>query len=94
VYKDEGLVVLGIAGLNLDSYELVQNFREYMGLTFPVLHDDGGLVNKQFAEFGSIEWGILAPPSEMFIDEAGIIRYYDYSFDLETVEGLVEDALR
>ena len=87
-------MVLGIAGLNNDSYELLQNFQEYFGLTFPVLHDDGGVVNQQYAAFGSIEWGILAPPSEMFIDEAGIIRYYDYSFDLHTVEGLVQDALR
>lgn len=86
--------MLGVAGLNNDAYASVQDFTDYLGLTFPVLYDEDGEVNMAYAAYGDISYGILAPPSEMFIDAEGIIRYYAYSFDIHEVQSLVEDALR
>ena len=45
-YKDRGVVVWGIG--SEDSLEILTSFREQMGLTFPILFDDGAAVQSQY----------------------------------------------
>ena len=45
-YKDKGVVVWGIGGD--DSEANLQGFSQQMGLTFPVLYDQGGSVKSMY----------------------------------------------
>jgi peroxiredoxin len=46
-YREQGLVILGIAA-DRGSVEVVRDFSEKTGVTFPVLHDADGLVRNRY----------------------------------------------
>ena len=46
-YREQGLVILGIAA-DRGSVEVVRDFSEQSGITFPVLHDAEGLVRNRY----------------------------------------------
>jgi peroxiredoxin len=63
-YQDDGLVVLAV---NFDeSREAVQDFRDELGLKFPMVLDPGGDVQRLYRN--------RSYPVSFFVDEQGIIR--------------------
>ena len=62
--KDEGFIVLG---LNFDEpVEDVSAFRDELGLSFPLLLDPGGSVQRLYR--------IRGYPSSIFVDSQGVVR--------------------
>lgn len=63
-YRDAGLTVLAV---DFDeSAEAVRAFGDELGLTFPLLLDPGGVIQRRYR--------ILGYPTSVFIDGGGVIR--------------------
>jgi cytochrome c biogenesis protein CcmG/thiol:disulfide interchange protein DsbE len=65
-YKELGLVVIGLNLTSQDSEPAVAAFIQEFGLTFPIVLDRDGKVERQYRLMGF--------PSTFFIDRQGIIR--------------------
>ncbi len=65
-YADRGLTVIAINAAFSDTPEAVADFRQHYGLTFPILLDASGEVNRSYR--------ITALPTTFFIDPQGMIR--------------------
>jgi len=65
-YEQAGLVVLGVNATNQDNYQNANNFANEMGLTFPILFDNDGVVSRQYV--------LSALPTTFFVDGNGIIQ--------------------
>jgi len=67
-YADQGLVVLGIHTTYADSRTAGQKFVEELGITFPILFDEQGIVTEE-------SYGVLGLPVTYWIDQGGVVRY-------------------
>ncbi|MER3468893.1 MAG: TlpA family protein disulfide reductase [Thermoflexus sp.] len=65
-YADRGLVVLGLNATASDDPAAVRAFQQRYGLTFPILLDESGTVNRTY--------GVAALPTTFFIGPDGQIR--------------------
>jgi len=89
-YKDAGLKVWGIGGEDDDAITLAL-FKHQMGLTYPILYDDGIAVQK---EFYGVEWVINSPyPKDYIVGVDGRIRYVNNKYDSEEVIAVIEEEL-
>src|SRR3989304_2360998 len=66
LYKDSGVVILGVNLTNQDSLRDVPRFVEEFGLTFPILLDQDGSV--------SLLYQLKGLPTTYFVNRNGIIR--------------------
>ena len=83
-YQDEGLVILA---LNLEeTAPLVEPFVEEFGLTFEILYDNDGAINKTYQVTGL--------PRTVFIDRQGVIKHIQVGEVQEVVlQGLLDRIL-
>lgn len=91
-YADQGVVVWAIAtpGEGSESEAAVRDFAEALGITMPVLLDDGGLVHAQWP----IPGGADAPyPQEWIVGTDGDIAWFDREFDLDEAIAVIEAEL-
>lgn len=65
-YADRGLMVLGVNATLEDDLAAVFAFRQQYHLTFPILLDESGQVNRRYR--------VTALPTTFFIDSRGMIR--------------------
>jgi len=65
-FENQGLIILGINTTNQDKKENAIAFSTKVGVTFPILFDENGLVNTNYQ--------IRALPTTFFIDTNGIIQ--------------------
>ncbi len=65
-YVDRGLMVIGVNATLGDDLAAVFAFRQQYQLTFPILLDENGQVNRSYR--------VTALPTTFFIDSNGIIR--------------------
>lgn len=65
-YADRGLTVIGVNATLGDDLAAVFAFRQQYHLTFPILLDETGQVNRRYR--------VTALPTTFFIDSRGIIR--------------------
>jgi peroxiredoxin len=65
-YKDKGLIVLSVNAANQDSLTELDTFVTENALTFPIVLDERGIVQKLYA--------VQSLPSTYFIGRDGIIR--------------------
>ena len=81
-WSDEELMILAIN--TADSAASVREFVTSHGLTFPVLVDTQGQVNKDYCRFGA--------PTTFFIDGKGIVRAIQHSAFLspDEIESILE----
>jgi peroxiredoxin len=63
-YKDEGLVVLGVN--YQESAAEIEPFVEGLGITYPILLDESGMVAKEYRAVGL--------PTSVFVDRDGVIQ--------------------
>ena len=66
LYKDSGVVILGVNLTNQDSEKDVSRFVEEFGLTFPILLDRDGNVSALYQ--------LMGLPTTYFVNREGIIR--------------------
>lgn len=66
VYKDKGLVVLGVNTTNQDREADAVSFVQELGLTFPILFDRSGSVSARYS--------LRALPTTFFVDRKGVIQ--------------------
>jgi peroxiredoxin len=65
-FQDQGFVVLAVNSTSQDSRNSALSFADQLGLSFPILWDDQGVVSDLYQ--------IKALPSTFFIDQEGTIR--------------------
>jgi cytochrome c biogenesis protein CcmG, thiol:disulfide interchange protein DsbE len=89
LYEDRGLIVIGLNMTSQDSESDARAFVEELGLTFPIVLDRDGLVQKRYQ--------LLGLPSTYFIDQNGIIRAIvvggpmSEATILSNIEGLLQE---
>ena len=89
-YGGEGLVILGIAG-DRGKSDIVREFAEKTGVSFPVVHDQDGRVRKQYE--------VVALPTTYLVGRDGKIsgraigtRSWDEPGGREVIETLLDTA--
>ena len=88
-YKDRGVVVWGIG--SEDSLEILTSFREQMGLTFPILFDDGAAVQSQYNP-GSVPTNSVYP-QDWVIGMAGTVVHVNTVYEPEEMKAILETEL-
>jgi thiol-disulfide isomerase/thioredoxin len=86
-YREKGLVILGINLTEIDDLELVEPYRQELGLTFPILLDVESVVSEG-------PYNILGLPTSVFIDRQGIVReVYIGALPLPELESKVQSIM-
>jgi peroxiredoxin len=62
----EGLVVIGINNTSTDTRQLVDDFVQELGLTFPIVLDEDGQVAETYR--------VLGLPTTIFVDRNGVVN--------------------
>ncbi len=66
LYKDQGVIILGVNATYQDSEQNAAAFVQENGLTFPIVYDRDGAVSRRYA--------LAALPASFFIGRDGVIR--------------------
>lgn len=83
-YSDQGLTVLGINLTQSDDPDLIEPFREKLGLTFPILLDPESQLS------GNL-YRVLGLPTSVFIDRKGVVQeVYIGAIPLDDLESKVQ----
>jgi thiol-disulfide isomerase/thioredoxin len=83
-YAEQGFTILGINLTESDDVELIEPYKEELGLTFPILLDFESNVS------GSL-YRVLGLPTSVFIDRTGIVlEVYVGAIPLEELESKVQ----
>jgi cytochrome c-type biogenesis protein len=83
-HKDEGFTILAVN--NVETVAQVQEFRDQMKVTFPLLMDESGSIQSIY--------GIISYPSTYVLDREGIITARHFGpLTAELIQQLVSDAL-
>jgi len=88
-YQDRGVVVWGIG--SEDTQEILRNFRDQMGLTFPILFDDGAQVQSQYNP-GSVPTNSVYP-QDWIIGVDGTVVYVNTVYEPEEMRAILETEL-
>ena len=87
-YQDQGLVVWGIG--SQDGYEDLVGFRDQMGVTFPILFDEGARVQAQYEQ---VRARASVYPQDWIIGPDGVVLYVNNAYDAEAMSAIIESAL-
>jgi len=89
-YKDDGLVVWGMAGQD-ESVDNLVYFRDALGISFPILVDPGGRV---YAEYEVLNrFPTAAYPADYIIDSAGVVAYVSNGYEPDEWLPILEEEL-
>jgi len=92
-YRDQGLQVIGIDPGGLyggDTPQILQQFREQTGVTFPIGWDD----NATYSQFRGGGGDSISPfPLDVIIDRGGTIRYVSREYEPAELGAAIESAL-
>jgi len=88
-YQDDGLVVWGIA--SQDPLAQLISFRDQMGLTYPVLYDEGASVHTQYM----VEWAFSTTvyPQDWIIGVDGTVVYVNNGYKQDEMTAIIEEEL-
>jgi len=84
-----GVVVWGIG--SEDGYDNLTNFTDQMGLTFPVLYDEGGAVQEMYNP-GDVPTNSLYP-QDWIIGADGTVKYVNTVYDPDEMMAVLEAEL-
>jgi peroxiredoxin len=73
--------------------ETMVAFRDWLGLTFPVLWDPEITVNTEYAEVIFNQPGWLSPPFHVLVGADGTIKHVANTVDLDAVAAKIEQEL-
>ena len=86
VYKDRGVLVWGVdVDPGRDSFEIIEQFRDMYGLTYPLAFDVDLDAWSQYASGGV--------PTMYIVDPVGVIRYSEIGFNKTKVIKKIEELL-
>lgn len=88
-YREQGVVVWGIA--TRENEERVRTYVESLGVTFPVLLDETGEVDRLYDLAFAFPTG--AYPQDFVVGTDGRIVYASNEPDVEAIERAVQDEL-
>jgi peroxiredoxin len=88
-YQDQGVVVWGIA--TRENEERVRSYAERLGVTFPVLLDETGEVDRLYDLAFAFPTG--AYPQDFVVGTDGRVVYASNEPDVEAIERAVQDEL-
>jgi peroxiredoxin len=88
-FKERGVIVWGIG--SEDSQEVLRNFRDQMGLTFPILFDDGAVVQDDYNP-GSVPTNSIYP-QDWIIGVDGKVAYVNTVYEPEEMRAILETEL-
>ena len=83
------MVVWGIA--SQEPRETVQRFVDQYGITFPVLLDETGRVNSDYAQ--SVPFPSGAYPQDWVIGPDGLVKYVNNGFELDAMQSGLDAEL-
>jgi peroxiredoxin len=83
------VVVWGIA--SGETQGALEDFRDQMGLTYPILMDTDGSVNEMYAQYFAFE--SAAYPQDWVIGTDGVIIYRNNGFELDAMITAIESQL-
>ncbi len=83
------MVVWGIG--SDDTFEDLVAFRDQMGLTFPILYDEGGAVQALYAQQSAFESTVY--PQDWIIGSDGRVAYVNNGYDPEAMIAVIEAEL-
>ena len=73
-----------------DDFDSLVAFRDRMGLTYPVLFDEGGRVQAQYEQVrarGSIY------PQDWIVGPDGTVLYFNNAYDADAMRAIIEAVL-
>ena len=79
----------GIGGAKKDTKEKLAAFREQMGLTYPILYDQGS----QTLEKYSVKKENSPYPQDWIVGVDGKIRYFNNTYDFEAMRTILDEEL-
>jgi peroxiredoxin len=89
-YKDEGVIVLGIAiWASEDPFEEAQKFVRKHKLTYPVVVDPEKRGSGSAAPFK-----VVGVPTNVIVDAEGIVRYYQGGFVEKEIRKALNEVLK
>ena len=74
-----------------DTLESATAYRDYFGLTYPVLFDDGGVVYSDYNLQAAFEG--TAFPQDWVIGADGTVLYASNTYEYSELVGVIEQAL-
>ncbi len=84
-YSPQGLTIVEVDNGIMDVFDDLQQHLVEEGITFPVLHDEGGMVCDRF--------GVAAYPTAYLVGRDGRILWEGHPGDVGSHEELIERAL-
>lgn len=88
-WRDQGVRVWGIA--SREHREIVELFAEHYGLTYTILLDENGEVNRAYHQ--DVAFPSAAYPQDWVIGTDGRIAYVNNGFELAAMETVLENEL-
>ena len=89
-FKGDGLVVVGINPGGLfggDTADIMEQFREQTGATFPIGWD----TSSSYSRFAAAGGGAISPfPLDVVIDSAGTVRYVSREYEPTEMRAIIE----
>jgi len=92
-FKDAGLQVVGVNPGGLmggDTPEIMQNFRDQTGATFPMGWGEAGSYSALFSSGGS---GLSPFPLDVIVDRDGRIAYSSRQYDPDAMAAVINALL-
>ena len=83
------MVVYGIA--SRESTDTVRSFVDRLGITYPILLDNDGSVNGQYAQ--EMAFPSAAYPQDWVIGTDGVVVYANNGFELDAMVTAIEQEL-
>jgi peroxiredoxin len=91
VWEAYGGDVMVLVAAPDDELEYVQAFRDELGLTMPVLHDEGGRVHTAWEVDRAYEDTFY--PQDYLIDADGHVVYVSNTYEPERIEEILDSLL-
>ncbi len=88
-YQDQGLVVWGIG--SEDTYEGLVAFRDRMGVSFPILFDEGRVVQAEYDQARAFRGTIY--PQDWIIGPDGTVLYVSSTYDIDAMTAIIDALL-
>ncbi len=73
-----------------DTYEDLVAFRDWMGVTFPILFDENATVQRQYEQ---VRARSSVYPQDWIIGPDGIVLYVNNAYDAEAMTEIIESVL-
>ena len=75
----------------MENEQSVRNYTESLGLTFPILMDQDGSVNRSYAQI--MAFPTAAYPQDWVVNSEGVVVYANNRFELAEMTAVIDGQL-